>query len=259
MQKMMKKIFLSILVIAALLLTAYLLQPIKKGKGLDKVTRYELVKTWPQFPSGFKLGNPSGIGIDTNQHIVVFHRADREWPVVGEMPKERIKSKTILVIDKDNGKLLKSWGEDLFIMPHGLTVDHENNIWLTDVGLHQVFKFSHDGKLLLAVGEAGVEGDDSSHFNQPTDVAVASDGSFYVSDGYGNSRILKFAANGKYLFQWGKKGNKEGEFDIPHGLSLDSTGNVWVADRENKRIQQFDATGRFMKNGRMKFSVRLHP
>ncbi len=132
-------------------------------------------------------------------------------------------------------------------MPHGLTVDRENNIWITDVGLHQVFKFSHKGQLLLRLGEAGVAGNDSNHFNKPTGVAVAPNGSFYVSDGYGNSRILRFSADGKCLSEWGKKGDKAGEFNTPHGIAVDHNGLVYVADRENSRIQVFTATGHFIK------------
>ncbi|MGJ7031298.1 peptidyl-alpha-hydroxyglycine alpha-amidating lyase family protein [Niabella hirudinis] len=132
-------------------------------------------------------------------------------------------------------------------MPHGLKVDKENNIWVTDVGLHQVFKFSYEGKLLLKLGTAKVAGSDPLHFNKPTDIAIAKDGSFYVSDGYGNSRIIKFSATGTYLFEWGKKGSKESEFNIPHEISLDEHENIYVADRENNRIQVFDSTGKFIK------------
>jgi peptidylamidoglycolate lyase len=243
---MLRKIIYSLAILSGLLFCAYFLQPLKQGKGLDKTTKYELVNNWPQLPNDLKLGNPTGIDIDTNQNLVVFHRAGRKWPLIGSMPDEPIKHKTILFINKENGKLITSWGDNLFIMPHGLTVDSENNIWVTDVGLHQVFKFSHDGKLLLTLGEAKVAGDDTSHFNQPTDVAVAKDGSFYVSDGYGNSRVVKFSAEGKYLFEWGGKGTKQGEFNIPHGISLDDKGNVYVADRENNRIQVFTADGKFI-------------
>lgn len=244
---MIKKAVYSFLILIALVLLTYFLQPIKKGKGIDTTTQYELVKNWPDLPPDLLLGNPTGIDLDTNQNIVVFHRANRKWPIFSPMPKETIKSKTILIIDRNTGKLLNSWGDGLFIMPHGLTVDKENNIWVTDVGLHQVFKFTHKGQLLMKLGEAKVSGNDSSHFNKPTDIAVARDGSFYVSDGYGNSRVIKFSSTGKYLFQWGKKGNKEGEFDIPHGICLNEDDNVYVADRENNRIQQFDSSGNFIK------------
>ena len=244
---MIKKAFYFIIALTALVIALYFLQPIKKGKGVDTTTHYELVKNWPRFAPVFKMGNPTGIGIDVNQNIVVLHRANRKWPLLGSMPGDLIKNKTILIIDKENGKLLDSWGDNFFIMPHGLATDNENNIWVTDVGLHQVFKFNHQGKLLLKLGKAKLPGNDSLHFNKPTDMAIAKDGSIYICDGYGNSRVVKFSATGKYLYEWGKKGGKESEFDIPHGISLDSNGNVYVADRENNRIQVFDSNGRFIK------------
>ncbi|MGC4036576.1 MAG: peptidyl-alpha-hydroxyglycine alpha-amidating lyase family protein [Chitinophagaceae bacterium] len=244
---MFKKFIYLILSVAGLLLICYFLQPIKKGKGLDTTTKYELVKNWLDLPKDLKLGNPTGISIDTSENIVVFHRADREWSFFRTMPDSPIRSKTILIINKDNGKIINSWGDNLFIMPHGLKVDSENNIWVTDVGLNQIFKFTHDGKLLMKLGEAKVAGNDSLHFNKPTDIAIAEDGSFYVSDGYGNSRVIKFSATGKYLFEWGKKGDKECEFNIPHGITLDRNENVYVSDRENDRIQIFDTTGKFIK------------
>lgn len=244
---MIKKLLSFVLVLAGLLLTSYFLQPLKKGKGLDITIRYEPVENWLHLPKELTLGNPTGIGLDTAQNLVVFHRAGREWPLFGSMPDKPIQNETILIINKDNGKLIDRWGDRLFIMPHGLKVDNENNVWVTDVGLHQIFKFSHDGRLLLKLGTAKVSGNDRLHFNKPTDVAVANDGSFYVSDGYGNSRIVKFSAAGKYLFEWGRKGNEENEFNIPHGITLDNDGNVYVADRENHRIQVFTSNGKFIK------------
>jgi peptidylamidoglycolate lyase len=206
---------------------------------------YELVKGWPQLLPGHRLGQPTGIGIDTSNHIFIFHRAGRRW--TEPFPDSTISRQTILELDDESGKILNSWGANYFVMPHGLTVDKNNNVWVTDVGLHQVLKFSHDGKLLMKWGEPKVAGNDSLHFNLPTDVAVANDGSFYVSDGYGNSRVVKFSATGKYLFAWGNHGNKPGEFDTPHAVTLDEKGNVYVADRENNRIQCFDSTGTFIK------------
>lgn len=208
---------------------------------------YQLVKNWPQLPQGFVLGDVTGIGIDTSQHIFAFHRAYTEWPLISSLPDTFITSNTILEIDRTSGKLINSWGANLFIMPHGLTVDKDNNIWVTDVVLNQVFKFAHDGTLLMKLGVEKVAGNDSTHFNLPTDVAVTNDGSFYISDGYGNSRVVKFSAAGRYLFQWGTKGNKPGEFNIPHSLSLDKNGNIYLADRENSRVQVFDYAGNFLK------------
>lgn len=134
--------------------------------------------------------------------------------------------------------------------PEGLTggvFDKDNNVWVTDVGLQQVLKFTHEGKLLMALGEAKIPGNDFLHFNLPTATTFAEDGSFYVSDGYVNSRVVKFSSSGKYLFEWGTKGNGAGEFNIPHGITLDKKGNVYVADRENSRIQKFDPSGKFLQ------------
>lgn len=207
---------------------------------------YEWVKDWPQLPNGYPLGNPTGIGIDTNQNIFIFHRANRAWSLIRPMPETFIKENTILLLNKQTGKMMAEWGAGLFIMPHGLTVDKENNVWVTDVGLHQVFKFSHDGRLLMKLGEAKMAGHDSAHFNQPTDVTVAANGSFYVSDGYGNNRVVKFSPSGQYLLEWGIAGKQAGQFNIPHAIDLDSAGNVYVADRENNRVQVFDPNGKFM-------------
>ena len=133
-------------------------------------------------------------------------------------------------------------------MPHGITIDRDNNVFLTDVGLHQVFKFSHDGTLVFAIGEPRVGKWDATHFNQPTDIAIRPDGSFYVSDGYVNSRVALFDRNGRWLREWGKKGAGEGEFSNPHGLTfVPGSTDVIVADRENSRLQLFDRLGAFKR------------
>ncbi|HHE64770.1 MAG TPA: hypothetical protein ENL09_01990, partial [Bacteroidetes bacterium] len=195
----------------------------KESRNSDS---HVLVKDWPKIPENFVLGNPTGLGINSENNIVVFHRASRIWEET--MQEDKIQENTILTLNKQTGEVLKSWGTDLFIMPHGLEVDKQNNIWVTDCGLHQVFKFDSNGNLLLTLGETKVSGNDTEHFNLPTDVAVSDDGSFYVSDGYGNSRVIKFSKDGTYLFEWGKFGNKQGEFNIPHGIDLDKNGNVYV-------------------------------
>ncbi len=206
---------------------------------------YAPVPNWPQLPGGITIGQVSGIGVDSSGNVFVFHRAERIWE--GEdLGLELISSPTMFVLDAETGNLKDRWGEDFFVLPHGLTVDHEDNVWLTDVGLHQVFKFDRDGNLLMTLGERGVTGDDATHFNMPTDVAVSSDGSFYVSDGYGNSRVIKFSADGTYLTSWGSFGNEPGQFDVPHSIALDSLGRVYVADRGNARLQIFDSDGQFI-------------
>jgi peptidylamidoglycolate lyase len=239
-----RKILLFYLPIAFLLIGCGNSEKKEVTKEFKNSDSYVLVEDWPKLPGDLVLGNPTGLGIDSENNILVFHRASRVWQE--PMPEDKIQENTILTINKQTGEILKSWGTDLFIMPHGLEVDKENNVWVTDVALHQIFKFNSDGYLLLTLGEAKVSGNDAKHFNLPTDVAVSDDGSFYVSDGYGNSRVVKFSKEGKYLFEWGKLGNEQGEFNIPHGIDLDKNGNVYVADRENNRIQKFDAKGNFI-------------
>jgi DNA-binding beta-propeller fold protein YncE len=219
-------------------------------------SNYALVKDWPQLPKGYVLSQVTGVGIDTNQNVFLFHRTGRQW--TEPFPDSLISANTILMLDRETGKILNSWGANLFIMPHGLTVDRANNVWVTDVALHQIFKFSHEGKLLMKLGVAKTPGNDSTHFNLPTDIAVANDGSFYVSDGYGNSRVVKFSKEGKYIFEWGKKGNKPGEFNTPHGIDLDLQGNVYVADRDNNRIQKFDSNGKFLKEWKNDTGIQLY-
>ncbi len=227
---------------AAVLKLAFLLGGFSIAASAE--SRHELVESWPQLPAGLALGPCSGIGVDSKNRIFVFHRNDRKW--TSPFPNAPIAKATVSVFDGPTGRLLFSWGGNRFIMPHGLTVDHEGHVWLTDAGLHQVFKCTAEGKVLMTLGEAGVPGADPSHFNLPTDVAVLRDGSFYVSDGYKNSRVVKFAADGCFEFQWGTKGKGPGEFHLPHGIAVDAPGRVIVCDRENERLQVFDARGAFI-------------
>jgi len=212
--------------------------------------RYRVVHGWPLLPDGYILGQGTGVGVDSQDNVFAFHRAGRVWD--GPLPSEPIQNATIMLFDGKTGKLLNSWGENMFIMPHGLTVDHQDNVWVTDVGRHQIFKFSHDGKLLLTLGTRDVPGADNSHFNRPTDVAVLQDGSFYVSDGYRNTRVLKFSADGRFQFEWGRKGIGPGEFNLPHGIATDNRGRVYVCDRSNSRVQVFDPGGKFLSEWKSK-------
>lgn len=207
-------------------------------------THHEVVADWPKLPASLTLGLCAGIGVDAQNRVFVFHRSGRKWS--NPFPSEPIEAPTVSVIDAATGRLLNSWGANMFIMPHGLTVDHEGNLWLTDVGLHQVFKFTPEGRLLLTLGERGKPGNDHTHFNLPTDVALLRDGSFYVSDGYKNTRVMKFAGDGGFDFEWGTKGIGPGEFNLPHGIAIDAKGRVIVCDRENERLQVFDAKGSFL-------------
>jgi DNA-binding beta-propeller fold protein YncE len=194
-----------------------------------KIPDYRPVPGWLKLPDDVKLGPVSAVATDSKDRVYVFHRGKRP----------------VLVFDRD-GKFLRSWGDDHLKTPHGLRIDRDDNVWVTDIGNHQVLKFDAAGKLLLTLGKKGEPGDGPEQFDRPTDVAVVPGGDFYVTDGYGNSRVLKFSKDGKLLGQWGKKGKGEGEFNLPHAICLDSKGRVYVGDRENNRVQVFDADGKFL-------------
>jgi peptidylamidoglycolate lyase len=206
---------------------------------------YHVVRDWPRLPEGYVFGEVTGVAVDSHNHVFVFHRTARSSrrPPAREGP---IPAATVLCFDGATGSLLAQWGENMFREPHGLSVDKDDNLWLTDRELNQVFKFSHDGKLLMTLGEKGVAGNDGRHFLGPTAVAVAPDGSFYVSDGYGNSRVAKFSPRGEFRFDWGKKGSGPSEFDTVHHVALDAQGRVYVADRSNSRLQVFTGDGKFI-------------
>jgi peptidylamidoglycolate lyase len=206
---------------------------------------YEEVKNWPRLPAGVEMGEAAGVAVDSNGRVFVFHRPGRGFDPAA---RELLKDPAVLEIDGATGRLINSWGANTFLVPHGITIDDANNVFLTDVGLQQVLKYSHDGKRIFAVGEPRVGKWDPTHFNQPTDIAIRADGSFYVSDGYVNSRIALFDRNGTWLQEWGKKGGGEGEFSNPHGLSFMPGGtDVIVADRQNARLQLFDRHGKFKR------------
>lgn len=209
------------------------------------ILHYNVVHGWPVLPENTILDEVSAVAVDSQDDVLVLQRGGRKWPDSGPLDESPIPVPTVFVFDGRSGRLLKKWGENILALPHSITVDSKDNVWIADVALHQVFKFSHGGKLLLKFGERAVAGDDTAHFNRPSDVAVAPDGSFYVSDGYGNNRIVKFDADGRFLLQWGSKGKNPGQFDLPHALTFDR-GTVYVLDRGNHRVQIFDSQGHYL-------------
>jgi streptogramin lyase len=153
-----------------------------------------------------------------------------------------------------SGKQLAAFGADMFVFPHGIFVDKENNVWVADADGkdgkgHTVVKFSPAGKVLMTLGKQGVAGDGPDTFNRPSGVVVAPNGDIFVCDGHGgdsNARVVRFTKDGKFIKQWGSKGKGPGEFDTLHGIALDSKGRVFVVDRGNNRIQIFDQDGKFL-------------
>jgi peptidylamidoglycolate lyase len=217
----------------------------RAAMAVATAARYEEVKGWPSLPPEIQLGEAAGVAVDANGHVFVFHRPGRGFDLSATT---KLTEATVLELDASTGRLISSWGRNMFLVPHGISIDGENNIFLTDVSLQQVFKFTHDGKMIFAIGEPRVGAWDATHFNEPTDIAIRSDGTFYVSDGYVNSRVALFDRNGGWLREWGKKGSGPGEFSNPHGLTfVPGNTDVLVADRENSRLQLFDRNGRFKR------------
>ena len=207
---------------------------------------YRTIADWAKLPEGRTWGATAGVAIDRNDNIWVAERCGANTCVGSNLPP-------ILKFDP-SGKLLKSFGAGMFVFPHGITVDKDGNIWVTDgqgkdgKG-QQVFKFTPEGKVLMTLGKAGVAGDGPDTFNQPSAVLIGPNGDIFVADGHGgdtNARIVKFTKDGKFIKTWGKKGTEPGEFDIPHCLAFNSKGLLFACDRNNNRIQIFDQNGNYL-------------
>jgi DNA-binding beta-propeller fold protein YncE len=192
---------------------------------------YHVVENWAKPPDGWSFKEVGGVGADAQDNVYVFNR--------GVHP--------MMVFDRD-GNFLRSWGEGIFPRAHGVTMGPDETMFLSDDGDHSVRKCTLDGKILFTLGTSGkpaafMSGDP---FNRCTHVAIdPRNGDFYVSDGYGNARVHKYTPNGKLLFSWGESGTDPGEFNIVHNIATDKDGWVYVADRENHRVQVFDPTGKF--------------
>jgi len=220
---------------------------------------YRSIADWAKMPEGRTWGSTSGVDIDPDGTSVwVAERCSAFAPPTQYKPGEPFACDEsnldpILKFDA-SGRLVKSFGAGMFILPHGLHVDHAGNIWVTDnLGRsgkgQQVIKFSPDGKVLMRLGKAGVAGSGPDEFNAPSAVYVAPNGDIFVADGHGgntNARIVKFSPDGKFIKAWGTKGSAPGEFDVPHTLAMDSRGRLFVGDRQNNRIQIFDQDGNFL-------------
>src|SRR4051794_12016266 len=211
---------------------------------------YRTTRDWGQLPGGMKWAAVTAIEPAPDGSIFVIHRCfANSCAVRSEAP--------ILKYDA-GGRLLAQWGAGMFVFPHGATVDADGNLWVTDARGeggkgHQVFKFNHDGKVVLTLGKAGVSGGGPDLFDQSTDVAVSRAGDIFVTDSHRNgrnNRVVRFTKDGKYVTEWGRKGSGHGEFSEPHTIAIDSRGRLFVGDRENNRIQIFDQNGTFLDEWR---------
>ncbi len=188
-------------------------------------------KDWGDLPDGWSYKEATAVAVDSKDNVYVYNRGGH-W----------------IIIFDSNGKFLRSWGEKIFTNPHGVTISPDDTIFCVDSADHTIRKFTLDGKLLMTIGVPGKSSAPMSGqpFNKPTHIAVdPRNGDLYVSDGYANASIHKYSPDGRLLFSWGESGTRPGEFNIPHNIAVDRDGWVYVADRENQRVQIFDSNGKF--------------
>ena len=190
---------------------------------------YQVDPNWPAKPDEFVWEAVPGVAVDQSDHVWVFTR-----------------SQPPIQVYTSDGQLVRSWGSDTIGNAHHLKIDDDGSVWVADIGLHIVRKFSPDGKILLTIGEPGVPGDDERHFDKPTDMAIASNGDVFISDGYGNNRIVHCDAHGKFIKAWGSLGTGPREFSLPHAIAIDSQDRLYVADRNNVRVMVYDTQGKLI-------------
>lgn len=270
-------IVLPLLLVAVIGGVALLAQ--EKGGG-DETGPYELVPGWPDniCGPGYQFGSTAGIFAQSPDRVFVFMRGclpaltDGSWggpqslvpsrnasgyDLSAKDPARHPRWDHIVNVFNRDGKLLESWEQHnkLFVRPHRVLIspyDPEKHVWLVDDGAHMIYKFTNDGKrLVMSLGEFRVPGNDERHFARPTDIAWLPDGTFFVADGYTNTRVVKFDKNGKYLMSWGQRGNppnetRPGYMNTVHAIVVDAKRRVYVSDRANSRIQVFDEHGKFL-------------
>jgi sugar lactone lactonase YvrE len=207
---------------------------------------YRAVEHWAKLPEGRVWGQAIGVDVDRDgTSLWVFDRC-------GGKTCEGSNIAPIQKFDA-SGRLVVSFGSGLFKWPHGLCAAPDGTVWVTDGKNQTVTQFAPDGDLLMTLGKPGVAGNGPDEFNSPSDVLIAPNGDIFVADGHGdfpvpntNDRIVKYSKDGKFLKTWGHHGSEQGEFDVTHGLAMDSAGRLFVADRANSRIQIFDQEGKFL-------------
>jgi sugar lactone lactonase YvrE len=215
------------------------MKPVRVGSG---AFTYEVDESWAKFPCGGSPGEAVGVACDSRDNVYVFLR--------GPHP--------VLVFERD-GTTLRSWGEGAFARPHGIFIGPDDTVYCTDDFGHTVCAYSLEGQLRLTLGTSRQPSDTGATsidyrtikragppFNYPTNLAVGPLGDLYVSDGYGNARVHRFSPDGRLLQSWGEPGAEPGQFHVPHGIAVDRAGIVYVADRENSRIQLFDSEGKYL-------------
>ena len=242
------------------------------GEGLPNPNP-TVIENWGELPEGREWGSTAGIDIDPfDGHIWAYERCGASSFGSGTPVNcDNNPVDPVFKFDRNTGEVLANFGAGLFVTPHGIHVDSDGNVWVTDFAVnqagtkgHQVFKFSPTGEVLLTLGTAGQGGSGPNQLNQPNDVITSPDGSIFVGDGHSGQsmttrqameagresgatgRILKYSADGTFIKEWGQIGTLHGEFRTPHALAFDSQGRLLVADRGNHRIEIFDQEGNYL-------------
>ncbi|HUX87912.1 MAG TPA: peptidyl-alpha-hydroxyglycine alpha-amidating lyase family protein [Chloroflexota bacterium] len=212
--------------------------------ALTRKLAFDLVPNWEQLPAGYHHRDVCGVAVDSRDRVYLITRDESR-----------------VIVYEPDGRFVMSWGEGIFTpRTHGITIGPKDEVYCLDDGDHTVRKFTTDGKLVLTLGTPGVASDtgyDGSHlesilrggppFNRPTNLAIAPSGDLYVTDGYGNARIHRFSSDGTLIQSWGQPGTGPGQFNLPHGICVAADGRVFVADRENDRVQIFSPDGEFIE------------
>ncbi len=250
--------------------------PQEKGGG-NETGPYQVVADWPQnyCGAGHMIGSTAGIWAESPDRVYIFNRGclpqvkdvgnqgdfipsrnASGYDLAQKDPQRHPRWDHVFNIVDRNGRLIESWDQHnkLFVRPHRILVspyDPQRHVWLVDDGAHSIYKFTRDGKLVMQLGEFKVPGNDQKHFARPTDIAWLPDGTFFVSDGYVNTRVLKFDKDGKFLMTWGERGNPPNEtrpnyMNTVHAIAIGKDRRIYVSDRSNSRIQVFDENGKFL-------------
>jgi hypothetical protein len=194
---------------------------------------YEVDAGWPQRPKDLVWGHVPGVAVDGEDNVWLHTRA--------EVPVQ---------VYSADGRFIRAWGKGMVKRPHHIKIGPEGNVWLTDEGRHVVWKCTREGEVLMTLGVLDKPGCDETHLNGPTDVAFGPQGDIFVSDGYGNNRVVHFDGDGKFINAWGELGVGQGQFSLPHCIGVDSAGRVYVGGRNNVRVQVFDSEGNFLDEWR---------
>jgi streptogramin lyase len=204
-------------------------QPTSLYPHVNAADTFQVVQGWPANDSEVSMGTMTGVAVAPDGHVWVVGQGH---PPVREYDAQ--------------GNFIRGWGKGQIVMGHQIRLGPDGSVWIADAGRHCIEKFRQDGTRLLTLGTPGERGDDAGHFNEPTDMAFTPDGDVFVSDGYGNARVVHFRSDGTFVKAWGTRGSRPGQFSLVHSIVADKRGRLLVADRNNARIQVFDRDGRFI-------------